>query len=176
MEGLMSTEQQWFYYADALPEYAHKLVRIGGGKAERYTALNGWIDAEGVQSEVKWTGDWDPIWADDVDTVTANIDNPKPPKQFDYWSPTWQLRVWFGACLDAIEAGVITADQIPPESRLSDEVVAALKVVKDWDLSAEWRWCNTPVDGRGEYPILQAYFALGAQCREIELDELESES
>jgi hypothetical protein len=56
---------------------------------------------------------------------------------------------------------------------LNDQVVAALKAVADWDLSDEWRWCNTPVDERGEYPILQAYFALGAQCREIEA-ELES--
>ena len=44
-----------------------------------------------------------------------------------YWNPLWELRKWFGACLDAIEAGVITADQIPPESGLNDEVVAALK-------------------------------------------------
>jgi hypothetical protein len=60
---------------------------------------------------------------------------------------------------------VITADQIPPESGLNDEVIAALKAVEDWGLSDESRWCNTPVDERGGYPILQAYFALGAQCR-----------
>lgn len=74
----MSNEERWLYYADALPEYANKLVRIGDGKAERYTARNGWVDADGVESEVKWTGDWDPIWADDVDTVITNIDTPKP--------------------------------------------------------------------------------------------------
>lgn len=68
---------------------------------------------------------------------------------------------------------MITADQIPAESGLNDEVVAALKVVADWDLSDEWRGCNTPVGVRGEYPILQAYFALGAQCREIEAEELD---
>jgi hypothetical protein len=86
--------------------------------------------------------------------------------------------VWFGACLDSIEAGTFSADQIPPESGLNDEVVAALKAVEDWDLSDEWRWWNTPVGERGEYPILQAYFVLGAQCREIEAeaDELESQS
>jgi hypothetical protein len=57
----MRNEEHWFYYADALPEYAHKLVRIGDCKAERSTASDGWIDADGVQSEVTWTGDWDPI-------------------------------------------------------------------------------------------------------------------
>lgn len=164
----MNNEAKWFYYADALPKYAHTLVRIGGAKAQRYTVRDGWIDADGVEDEVKWTGDWDPIWDDDVDTVIENIDNPKPREQFDYWSPAWQLRVWFGACLDAIEAGVVTAEQIPPESGLNAEVIAALKAVEDWDLSDEWRWCNTPVGERGEYPILQALFALGAQCREIE--------
>ena len=109
----MSTEAQWFYYADALPEYAHKLVRIGDGKAERYTVSDGWVDADGVESEVKWTGDWDPIWDEDVDTVIENIGNPKPRKGFDSQSLSWQLRVWFGAYLDAIEAGLVTADQIP---------------------------------------------------------------
>ncbi|OMB93583.1 hypothetical protein [Mycobacterium colombiense] len=169
----MSIEERWFYYADALPEYAQKLVRISDGKAERYTARQGWVDANGVQSEVKWTGDWDPVLADDADTIIANIDNPRPRKRFDYWNPSWQLRVWFGVSLDAIEAGVITADQIAPESGLNDQVVAALKVVDDWDLSDEWRWCNTSTDERDESPILQAYFALGAQCREVEA-ELES--
>lgn len=33
----MSNKKRWFYYADALPEYASKLVRVGGGKAERYS-------------------------------------------------------------------------------------------------------------------------------------------
>jgi hypothetical protein len=47
------SNERWSYYADALPEYAHKLVRIGDGKAERYIAGNGWVDADGVQSEVK---------------------------------------------------------------------------------------------------------------------------
>jgi hypothetical protein len=171
----MSNETRWSYYADALPKFAHKLVRIGGGRAECYTAGDRWIDADGVQDEVKWTGDWDPVWDDDVDTVIANIENPKSIERFDYWAPAWQLRVWFGVCLDAIEAGVITADQIPPESGLNDEVIAALKFVADWDLSDEWRWCNTPVDERGDYPILQAYFALGSQCRAIEA-ELERQS
>lgn len=128
----MCDEAQWLYYADALPEYASKLVRIevGDRKAERYTAHNGWVDADGVQSEVKWTGDWDFIWADDVDTVIANIDNPKPVKPWSYWNPSLQLSLWFVAYLDAIEAGVITADQIPPESGLNTEVVAALKAVE----------------------------------------------
>ena len=86
----MSNEERWLYYADALPEYATKLVRIdvGDSKAERYTARNGWVDADGVQSEVKWTGDWDPIWDDDVDTVIANIDNPKPVEPWSYWQPS----------------------------------------------------------------------------------------
>ena len=89
----MCDEEQWLYYADALPEYAHKLVRIevGDRKAERYTAHNGWVGADGVQSEVKWTGDWDFIWANDVDTVIANIDNPKPVKPWSYWNPSLQL-------------------------------------------------------------------------------------
>ena len=174
----MTNEERWLYYGDALPEYATKLVRIdvGDTKAERYTAHNGWVDANGIQSEVKWTGDWDPIWDDDVDTVIANIDNPKPVKPWSYWQPSLQLRLWFVACLDAIEAGVITADQIPPESGLNTEVVAALKAVEEWDLSDEWHWCNTPVGERGEYPIFQAHLALAAQCREVEADGPESES
>ena len=61
-----------------------------------------------------------------------------------------------GACLDAIEAGEITADQIPPESGLNDQVIAALKVVADRALSDEWRWWKTLVGERGEYPILHA--------------------
>jgi hypothetical protein len=171
----MSNEERWIYYADALPEYAHKLVRIGDGKAERYTVRDGWIDGDGVRSEVTWTGDWDPVSADGVDTVIANIDNPKPVEPWSYWNPSLQLSLWFVACLDAIEAGVITADQIPPESGLNAGVVAALKAVEDWDLSDEWLWFNSPVGERGEYPIVQAYFALGAQDREIEA-ELESQS
>src|SRR5690242_17148073 len=60
----------------------------------------------------------------------------KPPREpWSYWQPSLQLRLWFVACLDAIEAGVITADQIPPESGLNTEVVAALKAVEEWDLS-----------------------------------------
>ena len=38
---------------------------------------------------------------------------------------------------------------------------------------------NTPVDERGQYPIMQALVALGAQCREMEAEreaELESQS
>jgi hypothetical protein len=103
---------------------------------------------------------------------TSKTQNPR--KRFDYWDPSWQRTLWFGACLDAIEAGVITADQIPPESGLNAGVVAALKA-EDWDLSDEWLWFNSPVGERGEYPIVQAYFALGAQDREIEA-ELESQS
>jgi hypothetical protein len=126
----MSNKEQWSYYADALPEYAHKLVRVGGAKAQRYTARGGWIDADGVRDEVKWTGDWDPIWGDDVDTVIGNIDNPKSRKGFDEQSHCWRLRALFGAYLDAIEAGLTTADQIPQQSGLNDEVIAALKVVE----------------------------------------------
>jgi len=166
----MSNPEQWCHYADALPEYATKLVRIGDGVAERYTAHDGWVEANGVEGEVRWTGDWDPIWDDDVDSVIGNIGNPKPRKGFDEQSHCWRLRVLFGAYLDAIEAGLVTADQIPLESGLNAEVIAALKAVEDWDLSDEWRWCNTPVAERGDYPILQAYFALGAQCREIEIE------
>jgi hypothetical protein len=172
----MSNEKPFWYYADALPEYASKLVRIRDGKAERYTARSGWIDADGVQSEVTWTGDWDPIWADDVDVVIANIDNPKPVKPWSYWEPMWQLRLRFVACLDAIEAGVITADQIPPESGLNADVIAALKAVADWDLSDQWVWYTSKVADRvGGYPIFEAHLALAAQCREIEA-ELESQS
>jgi len=173
----MSTEERWLYYADALPEYATKLVRIdvGDGMAERYTARNGWVDADGVQSEVKWTGDWDPISADDIDTVIANIDNPKPLKPFDYWNPSLQLSLRFVACLDAIEAGAVTADQISPESGLNTEVVAALKAVQQWDLSDQWVWHTTPVEDRvGESPLWASHLALAAQCREIQADELES--
>jgi hypothetical protein len=81
--------------------------------------------------------------------------------------------VLFGAYLDAIEAGLVSADQIPLESGLNAEVISAFKVVEHWDVSDEWRWCNTPVDERGEYPILQAYFALGAQCRTIDGDDVD---
>ncbi len=97
-------------------------------------------------------------------------------KPRSYWNPSLQLSLWFVAYLDAIEAGVITADQIPPESGLNAEVIAALKVVEDWDLSDEWRWCNTAVGERGEYPIFQAHLARAAQCREVEADGPESES
>jgi hypothetical protein len=172
-EDLVSDDPTSLYYADALPKYATKLVRIGAGneKAERYTARHGWVDAKNVESKVKWTGDWDPIWDDDVDTVIANIDNPKRREPWSYWQPSLQLRLWFVACLDAIEAGVITADQIPPESGLNDEVVAALKAVQDWDLSDQWVWHTASVADRvGEYPIFQAHLALAAQCREIEAD------
>ena len=51
-------------------------------------------------------------------------------KPWSYWNPSLQLSLWFVAYLDAIEAGVITADQIPPESGLNTEVVAALKAVE----------------------------------------------
>lgn len=177
---MSNEEQQWRYYADAFPEYAGKLVRIGDEKAERYTRRNGWIDADGVQSEVTWTGDWDPISPDDVDTAIASIDNPKPVQPFDIWQPFWQLRFWLLACLDAIEAGVITADEIPPESGLNADVTAALKAVADWDLSDQWVWYNAKVADRvGGYPIFEAHLALAAQCREIEAEmeaELESQS
>jgi hypothetical protein len=168
----MSNEERWHYYADALPEYAHRLVRIGDGTAQRYTARSGWVDADGVQGEVRWSGDWDPIWGDDVDTVIANIDNPKPRKPFDYWNPSLLLSLRFVAVLDVIEAGTMTADQIPPESGFNAEVVAALKAVEEWDLSARQVWANTPVGERGVYPIFEAHLALAAQCREMEADEL----
>src|ERR1700677_1187730 len=81
---------------------------------------------------------------DDVDTVIANIDNPKPIEPWSYWNPSLQLSLWFVACLDAIEAGVITADQIPPESGLNTEVVAALTAVEECDLSDQWVWHTAP--------------------------------
>jgi hypothetical protein len=175
----MSNEEHFWYYADALPEYASKLVRIRDGKAERYTR-DGWIDADGVQSEIKWTGDWDPISADDVDTVIANIENPKPRKPESFWEPSHRLDRSFLACLDAIQAGVITAERIPPEAGLNDQVIAALKAVEDWDLSDQWVWFNAPVAERVVgYPIFEALRALAAQRREMQAKqeaEMESQS
>ena|SRR5271167_474422 len=171
----MSKETPFWYYADALPEFASKLVRIRDGKAERYTR-DGWIDGGDVQHEIRWTGDWDPVSADDVDTIIENIDNPKPRKPFDFWDPWWQMTLWFLACMDAIQAGVITAAEVPPESGLNAEVIAALKVVEDWDLSDQWVWFNAPVAERVcEYPIFQAHLALANQRREMEAAELEAE-
>jgi hypothetical protein len=72
---------------------------------------------------------------------------------------------------------MITADQIPPESGLNTEVVAALTAVEQWDLSDQWVWHTAPVDDRvGESPLWTAHLALAAQCRGIDADELESES
>ncbi|MGO8853726.1 hypothetical protein [Mycobacterium sp.] len=43
-----------------------------------------------------------------MNTVIANIDNPKPRKPWSYWQPSLQLRLWFVALPWAqIEAGVI---------------------------------------------------------------------
>jgi hypothetical protein len=53
--------------------------------------------------------------------------------------------------------------------------VPAWTLVEDCDLSDGWRWCNTPVDERDEYPIFLADFAPGPHCREIEA-ELENQS
>jgi hypothetical protein len=153
-------EKPFWYYADAHPEYAHKLVRIRDGKAERYARDGRWIDGGDVAQEIKWTGDWDPVSADDVDTAIANIDHPKPRKPWSLWEPSWQLTRSFHHCLDAIEAGLITAEGIPPESGLNSEVIAALKAVHDWDLSDAWRWHNTPVGERGAYPVFEALVAL----------------
>jgi hypothetical protein len=60
--------------------------------------------------------------------------------------------------------------EIPPESGLDAEVIAALKAVEDWDLSDEWAWDNTPVDERGDYPIFEGHVAVARQCAEIEAE------
>ena len=95
---------------------------------------------------------------------------PAPPP-WTPWQPGLQLTLWFVACLDAIEAGLITPDEIPPESGLNGDVIAALKAVETWDLSDEWEWTNTPVTKRGDYPILLAHQALAKQCRAVEGQE-----
>jgi hypothetical protein len=75
------------YYADALPPYATKLLRIDApatddivddweawkdGKCERWHPRHGWRPYCGGKMEIMATGDWDQIDPDEVVQVQAN--------------------------------------------------------------------------------------------------------
>jgi hypothetical protein len=76
------------YYADALPQYATKLLRLDApvtgdivadweawktAKAEMWQPHTGWRPYSGAQAEILATGDWDPISPDEVVEVQANM-------------------------------------------------------------------------------------------------------
>jgi len=76
------------YYADALPQYATKLLRLDApvtgdivadweawktAKAEMWQPHTGWRPYSGAQAEIVATGDWDPISPDEVVEVQANM-------------------------------------------------------------------------------------------------------
>jgi hypothetical protein len=76
------------YYADALPQYATKLLRLDapvtgdrvadweawkGAKAEMWQPDAGWRPYSGAQAEILGTGDWDGIDPDEVVVVQANM-------------------------------------------------------------------------------------------------------
>lgn len=76
------------YYANALPQYATKLLRIDApvtgdmvadfeawtrAKAETWSVRHGWTPYVGAQAEILGTGDWDAIGSDDVVDVQANM-------------------------------------------------------------------------------------------------------
>lgn len=71
--------------------------------------------------------------------------------------------------LDALEAGVIT--EVPEESGLNTDVVAALKAAAAWDLDDQWQWANTPPDERDDDPLWLAHLALAAHCRAVEAEQ-----
>jgi hypothetical protein len=76
------------YYANALPRFATKLLRIDApvtgdrvadweawkrAKSEMWQPETGWRPYSGAQAEILATGDWDPIDADEVVVVQANM-------------------------------------------------------------------------------------------------------
>lgn len=76
------------YYADAIPQYATKLLRIDAavtgdtvadfevwktGKCERWHPRHGWRSYPSGKMEIMATGDWDGISPEDVVVVQANM-------------------------------------------------------------------------------------------------------
>ena len=76
------------YYANALPQYATKLLRLDppvtgdsaadweawkSAKAEMWQPETGWTRYSGAQAEILGTGDWDRIDPDEVVVVQANM-------------------------------------------------------------------------------------------------------
>jgi hypothetical protein len=76
------------YYADALPKYATKLLRLDApvtgdsaadweawktARAEMWQPQTGWTRYSGAQAEILGTGDWDRIDPDEVVVVQANM-------------------------------------------------------------------------------------------------------
>ena len=76
------------YYADALPKYATKLLRLDApvtgdsaadweawktARAEMWQPQTGWTRYSGAQAEILGTGDWDGIDAEEVVVVQANM-------------------------------------------------------------------------------------------------------
>jgi hypothetical protein len=76
------------YYANALPQYATKLLRLDppvtgdsaadweawkSAKAEMWQPETGWTRYSGAQAEILGTGDWDGIDAEEVVVVQANM-------------------------------------------------------------------------------------------------------
>jgi len=166
------------YYSNGGPGPATDLLRVDApsdhdfsvwraAKSARWTVRGGWEQFDNAQLDISFTGDYSMVDADEVPGIQAQMRDPQPVEPFDYWNPAALLSLRFVAVLSAIEAGTMTADQIPPESGFNDEVIAALKAVEEWDLSDQWVWYNTPGE-RGEYPIFQAHLAVAAQCREME--------
>jgi len=76
------------YYANALPQYATKLLRLDPpvtgdsaadweawktARAEMWQPQTGWTRYSGAQAEILGTGDWDGIDAEEVVVVQANM-------------------------------------------------------------------------------------------------------
>lgn len=76
------------YYADAMPKFATKLLRIDApvtgdrvadweawkrARAEMWQPETGWGPYSGAQAEILGTGDWDAINREDVAVVQANM-------------------------------------------------------------------------------------------------------
>jgi hypothetical protein len=182
----MEGELRYYADIDIGSDECHGLVRVHCAEdadhqtfmrasAERWSVRSGWFNCRNFQLDLVHGGgditrDYGSIPAERVEAAMWSMRawHAKPVEPWDYWKPSLQLALWFVTCLDAIEAGVITAEEIPPESGLNGDVVAALKAVETWDLSDEWEWTNTPVTKRGDYPILLAHQALAKQCRAVE--------
>jgi hypothetical protein len=76
------------YYANALPQFATKLLRIDTavtgdivtdfeawktGRAETWSVRDGWTRYSGAQAEILGTGDWDGIDPGEVAEVQAHM-------------------------------------------------------------------------------------------------------
>jgi hypothetical protein len=75
-----------------------------------------------------------------------------------------ELWSWFFECLEGLASGAIT--EVPEETGLAPDVISALHAAVDLD--AEWKWQNTPLNRRGDGPVLSAMQELARQCRAVE--------